>query len=557
MKYSSKNEPLVCMQTQSTCYKGTRKMTIKGVLWHSTGANNPTLKRYVQPSDIKPDVDTYSKEKWLEVLGKNTYKNDWNHIEREAGLNCWIGKLADGTITTVQTMPWDFRPWGCGSGKNGSCNDGWIQFEICEDGLTDAEYFNKAYTEACELTAYLCKKYNIDPTGTVTHNGVTVPTILCHKDSHKLGLGSNHGDVDNWFPKHKKSMETARTDVAVLLKSSEAAETTTKQLYRVRKSKDDSKSQLGAYSILQNAVNRCNEAGVGYHVFDSAFNVVYSYVAPSIKEEVKEVAVYDLDYPNKVKIIDKTIQRTNMDCAKAINKILSYNADFDIEIAKAFFKLAPRYHIDPLMAIAQSILETGWFKYEQSAVTADQHNYCGMGVVTNGIKGAAFDTIEDGVTAQLQHLFAYGCKEILPDDETIIDPRFSLVTRGIAPYWQQLAGRWACPGYDSVKYATPAEAMAAGNTYGQKILNIYGRLIDTTATEEDINKYFEIKKPVQEELKPEESVPVEPDVEPESTPETVPEVDTSDKQATDLASLIFSIIKKLVQMFADLFSKKQ
>jgi hypothetical protein len=180
-----------------------------------------------------------------------------------------------------------------------------------------------------------------------------------------------------------------------------------------------------------------------------------------------------------------------------------------------------------------------------------------MGVVTNGIKGAAFDTIEDGVTAQLQHLFAYGCKEILPDDETIIDPRFSLVTRGIAPHWQQLAGRWACPGYDSVKYATPAEAMAAGNTYGQKILNIYGRLIDTTATEEDINKYFEIKKPVQEELKPEESVPVEPDVEPESTPETVPEVDTSDKQATDLASLIFSIIKKLVQMFADLFSKKQ
>lgn len=32
--------------TQSTCYKGTSKMTVKGVLWHSTGANNPTLKRY-------------------------------------------------------------------------------------------------------------------------------------------------------------------------------------------------------------------------------------------------------------------------------------------------------------------------------------------------------------------------------------------------------------------------------------------------------------------------------------------------------------------------------
>ena len=87
MKYSSSNKPLFCMQTQGTCYKGTRKMTVLGVLWHSTGANNPNLKRYIQPSDTKPAADTYSKAKWLEVLGTNTNKNDWNHINREAGLN--------------------------------------------------------------------------------------------------------------------------------------------------------------------------------------------------------------------------------------------------------------------------------------------------------------------------------------------------------------------------------------------------------------------------------------------------------------------------------------
>jgi hypothetical protein len=57
-------------------------MVPKGVLWHSTGANNPTLKRYVQPSDIRPKEDTYSKEEWLEKLGKNQYNNDWNHIVR-------------------------------------------------------------------------------------------------------------------------------------------------------------------------------------------------------------------------------------------------------------------------------------------------------------------------------------------------------------------------------------------------------------------------------------------------------------------------------------------
>lgn len=212
MKYSGNNMPVVCMMTQSTCYKGTKKMDVKGVLWHSTGANNPTLKRYVQPDDNATDRDAM-----IRLIGKNAYGNDWNHTSVQAGLNAWIGKLADGSVAAVQTMPWDFRPWGCGSGSKGSCNTGWIQFEICEDGLNDADYFAKVYKEACELTAYLCRMFGIDPKGTVKVNGVTVPTILCHADSHKLGLGSNHGDVLHWFPKFGKSMDSVRVDVAALM----------------------------------------------------------------------------------------------------------------------------------------------------------------------------------------------------------------------------------------------------------------------------------------------------------------------------------------------------
>jgi flagellum-specific peptidoglycan hydrolase FlgJ len=213
MKYSEKNKPLVCMMTQSTCYKGTGKMQVKGILWHSTGANNPTLKRYVQPDDNAPDKDAL-----IKLIGKNAYGNDWNHIKHQAGLNAWIGKLADGTVAAVQTMPWDYKPWGCGAGAKGSCNNAWIQFEICEDRLTDADYFSKAYKEACELTAYLCRMFGIDPKGSVTFNGVKVPTILCHADSYKLGLGSNHGDVLHWFPKFGKNMDSVRNDVAELLK---------------------------------------------------------------------------------------------------------------------------------------------------------------------------------------------------------------------------------------------------------------------------------------------------------------------------------------------------
>lgn len=116
----------------------------------------------------------------LNIIGINRNNNDWGHTTRQVGVNAFIGKLANGTVATVQTMPWNFAPWGCASGKKGSCNDGWIQFEICEDNLQDKSYFEAAYKEAVELTAYLCKLYNINPQGTVKYNGVTVPTILCH-----------------------------------------------------------------------------------------------------------------------------------------------------------------------------------------------------------------------------------------------------------------------------------------------------------------------------------------------------------------------------------------
>jgi hypothetical protein len=280
MKYNSSNKPLVCMQTNSTCYKGTRTMTVLGVLWHSTGANNPWLKRYVQPSSNDAN---YSK--LMELLGKNQYGNDWNHIERQAGLNCWIGKLADGTVTTVQTMPWNYRPWGCGSGSKGSCNSGWIQFEICEDSLTDKAYFDKVYKEGVEITAYLCKMYNLNPKGTVTVNGVKVPVILDHQTSYQLGMGGNHGDVQHWFKRYGKTLDDVRNDVAKLLGEDSATTppaepapsqpSTPKVLYRVRKSWKDAASQKGAYSVLENAKKCCDQAGSGYYVFDGDGKVVY------------------------------------------------------------------------------------------------------------------------------------------------------------------------------------------------------------------------------------------------------------------------------------------
>ena len=52
-------------------------------------------------------------------------------------------------------------------------------------------------------------------------------------------------------------------------------QTSTKALYRVRKSWNDASSQIGAYYSLDNAKRACDEAGKSYYVFDANGNVVY------------------------------------------------------------------------------------------------------------------------------------------------------------------------------------------------------------------------------------------------------------------------------------------
>ncbi len=217
-----------CFQTNSKWYKeAVRSSKPIGILWHDTGAGNATLKRYVQPMESDENYDDM-----IALLGKNKYNNDWNHEQKNSGVNAWIGKLADGSVATVQAGEWTMTPWGCGTGKYGSCNGTmvingvrdycgkhWIQFEICDDGYKDKAYFEAIYKEACELTALLCAEYGIDPNGNVEYNGITVPTILCHSDSYKLGLGSNHGDVYSWFKAMglSKNMDQVRKDVSDML----------------------------------------------------------------------------------------------------------------------------------------------------------------------------------------------------------------------------------------------------------------------------------------------------------------------------------------------------
>lgn len=180
--------------TENRCYKAGKRMTPKGIVVHSTGANNPNLCRYIGPDDG--------------VIGPNKYGNHWNQASSSKCVHAMIGKDKNGVVRCYQTLPWDYKPWGCGSGSKGSYNSSHIQFEMQEDDLTDTAYFAQVYDLAVSLCAYLCKEYGIHP-----------GEIVSHREAHDAGYASNHGDPHTWFAKQGKTMDDFRADVGRALGS--------------------------------------------------------------------------------------------------------------------------------------------------------------------------------------------------------------------------------------------------------------------------------------------------------------------------------------------------
>lgn len=137
----------------------------------------------------------------------------------------------------------------------------------------------------------------------------------------------------------------------------------------------------------------------------------------------------------------------------------------DPEIAELYISIGEEYGIRGDLAFAQAAKETFYWQFTGS-VQPFQNNYCGLWATgtpctgqesyngadpkqvsfQKGVHGAIFKTPAAGVEAHIQHLYAYATKKPLPKGKVLVDPRFNLVSRGIAPTWQGLNGRWAVPG---------------------------------------------------------------------------------------------------------------
>jgi outer membrane biosynthesis protein TonB len=307
-------------------------------------------------------------------------------------------------------------------------------------------------------------------------------------------------------------------------------------MYRVRKSWADASSQLGAFSDLTNA-RALADQNPGYTVYDETGKAIYTYVpvaqpapapapvaptpAPTpAPAPVETTPVAPAPTPAPAPVVEPTpapvvekhpIMGTSVAVAEQMTAFVqSVNPSFDAAIAPAYLKVGEKYGIRGDVAFAQSVIETGYFKFDGgTAVTPDQHNYCGMGVTSKGMKGNSFATIEDGVTAQMQHLLAYASKNPIPTGDAVLDPRFSLVTRGIAPNWEDLNNRWAM-----------------NSNYGQSILAVYAKVMATPipVPAPVIEQPIPVEQPVVEQPAPTPAPVEEPAPAPiEETPAPQPE----------------------------------
>ena len=188
--------------TNSDCYKSGTKQVSKGVQVHSTGANNPYLKRYVQPNDGR--------------LGINQYGNSHNRPGVDVCASAYIGKLENGTVAVYQALPWDMRCWISGKGKNGNANRlGYIGYEICEDTLNNESYFNESVmTVAVNLTAHLCQIIGVTPDSVVaSYSEGNALSVMDHSELYANGLASGHSDITHWLRRYGKRMKDFRQSV--------------------------------------------------------------------------------------------------------------------------------------------------------------------------------------------------------------------------------------------------------------------------------------------------------------------------------------------------------
>ena len=133
--------------------------------------------------------------------------------------------------------------------------------------------------------------------------------------------------------------------------------------------------------------------------------------------------------------------------ATAPASVAQRREDLEAYVAEVY-RLAPQVGLDPAVVIAQSALETGWWR---SPAWAEHLNPAGIGITGPDVYSPSWENGSDAARAQLVHLYLYAVGPI-PLDHPLatyvaLDPRYeaalSAGRAGSARSIADLAGQWA------------------------------------------------------------------------------------------------------------------
>jgi hypothetical protein len=280
------------------------------------------------------------------------------------------------------------------------------------------------------------------------------------------------------------------------------------EMYRVRTTWEDAKSQIGAYRNLDSA-KALADSNDGYNVFNSKGELIYAHVAKPVEPPVNvPPPVVEIPIPEPPKhVVMGVAECTVEQCETYLHKT-NPNAPYYADIYKEQCE-AEGVRFD--FAFAQSIIETGFFRFTGDVVP-EQNNFAGIGTVGGGVKGNYFATPQEGILAQAQHLKAYASTD--PLNKPCVDPRFSLVTRGKAPCIEDFGnGVWA----------------ASKDNYGGRIYGIAEAIKATVADPQ-------YKKPE----------PI-PEPKPEPIPEEKPVEAPQPNEGNALLDLLLEVLRKFFE----------
>lgn len=217
---------------------------------------------------------------WISVASGTTPAEQYTRATVNGNMNdVRVHYYVDNTCAW-QNLPLTLSGWHAADGS-GNGNRRTIAIEcIMSSAYNDRD--KKSEDNSAKLAAALLKKYNLGVDHLYTH------THWLNVRDGKSGSVDYLNTARNPYkmcPLYILPHWSAfKAKVQSYMKSGTSVSTnpTTKQLYRVRKSWSDAKSQIGAFASLDNAKKACKS---GYSVFDGNGNVVYP-----TKKSVDEIA---------------------------------------------------------------------------------------------------------------------------------------------------------------------------------------------------------------------------------------------------------------------------